>query len=250
MFHLAAYSALIDNTANTDVAALNDQILSVSNGHFLPQRDYSLIFAAVMAATLNRVRIVSPTNRQITLPIIRPIMTAVLPATAPNMADYRKNPFRIRGLEELALEATSGVAMGTERFTALVGLATSMETSPQGDIFTLRGTSTTAAVANAWTDLAITWADTLPAGNYAVVGLEVQSTNAQGARLIFENQTERPGSISITGLGNRTHLMFYKGELGRWGSFRSTRMPTVQVLANAADATHVIHLDIVRISTL
>ncbi len=246
MFHVAAYTASLGNVTNSDTAALTDDILAISNGHFLPQQDMNLAFAFGAGPNTDRIRIVSPTNRQITLPFIRPINVAALPATDPNVGDYRENPFRVRGLEELAIETTTN-AIGPSRITVLLGLWDRPEPQPPGDVFTFRGTSTTAAVANTWTTIVTTFADILPAGNYVVTGMEVQSTNAIAARLILENQVWRPGSVSISALGNRTHAMFYKGGLGSWGRFRSTRLPIVQVLANAADAAHEIYLDIIRV---
>jgi hypothetical protein len=245
-FHLCAFTESIGNLTNEDIAALNDDVLAISNGHFLPQRDYDVAFAALLGPNMDRGRLVSPTNRQITLPFVRPINVAALPATDPNMADYRDTPFRLAGLEEFALEVSTNAA-GPSRITGLVGIMDRLDPVPAGNVFTMRGTSTTAAVANAWTTIVVTWADILPAGVYAIVGMEVQSTNGQAARLILENWPWRPGGVSVNALGNRTHWMFYKGGLGSWGRFRSTRMPIVQVLANAADAAHEIYLDIVRI---
>lgn len=246
-FHMAAYTELLGTTANTDIDALTDDIITITNAHFQPQRDYDLVFAHVQSATLNRVRLVSPSMRQITVPFIRPITLATLPATDPNVADYRSNPFRIRALEEFAMEATSDIAMGTERFTGLVGLSSGLTPMPRGDVYTFRGTSTTAAVANTWTTLTTTFADILPAGSYVVVGGDYVATNAIAFRLNFENQIERPGGLGFATLGLRSHWMFYKGGLGIWGMFTSTRNPIVQVLNNAADAVHTIHLDIVRV---
>ena len=116
-FHMSAYaSTTLSTTANTDIAAVQDDILAISNNHFLPQKDYDLVFAYAQSATLNRVRLVSPTNRQVTLPFLRPVNAGATPATDPNVADYRSTPFGIQALEELALEATSDIAMGNETF--------------------------------------------------------------------------------------------------------------------------------------
>jgi hypothetical protein len=236
---------LIGSTANTDVAALTDDVLTISNNHFLPGRDYDLVYAWAGSPTLDRARIVSPTNRQVTLPFIRPISAAVVPAAEARLMDLHENPFRVRGLEELAIEA-SAAPSATERFTCVLGLSAGFEPAPRGDIFILRGTSTTAATANVWSSIAVTWADILPAGSYAVVGLEVISTNHIASRLIVSNQRERPGAIGVTTAGNRQYHLFRSGNLGVWGRFRSTEMPIVQVLANAADATHTVYLSIIR----
>lgn len=244
-FHVAAFTESIVQLTNEDISALTDDILAIQNGHLFPQMDMDLQFVAVMSPNMDRARLVSPTMRQVTLPFIRPLNVAALPATDPNVADYRDIGIHLRGLEEFALEVTTNAA-GPSRVTGVVGLGGPIDPIPVGDVFTFRGTSTTAAVANAWSTLAVTFADILPAGNYAIVGGEHQSTNGQAFRLILEGQYWRPGGISVSALGNRTHWMFYKGGLGVWGRFKSTRLPIVQVLANAADAAHEIYLDIVR----
>lgn len=246
-WHCAAYTASLGSVTNSDTAALSDGIMVIQNNHFLPQRNMLLHYAAGSGPNTDRIRISSPTNRQITLPFIRPFNGAALPATDPNVADYRANPFLIEGMEELAVE-TSTNAVGPSRITVLVGIGDPLEPAPRGNVFTMRGTSTTAAVANAWTQIAVTWADSLPQGDYLCVGASCQSTNQLASRLTFENQYWRPGGQGITALGNRGHYMFDKGGLGVWGRFRSVRMPNVEVLANAADAVHEIYMDLIRVS--
>ena len=245
-FHTSAFFVALGNTANTNVPPIQDGIIAIANSHLLPQRDYDILFAAISAVTLTRARMVSPTNRQITLPFIRPINAALLPPTDPNVADYRENPFRINALEEFSIEATDSAA-GPNNCTAIVGLAESFEPVPRGNIFTLRGTSVTAAVANVWTQLATTWDDALPAGQYAVVGMSAIATNQLAARLIFENQVARPGSLGVVAEANRNHAMFVKGGLGTWGRFMSTRMPVVEVLNNGTDNAHTVYLDLIRL---
>jgi hypothetical protein len=246
-FHTADYTVAIGTVANTDMPALTDDVLTISNGHFLLQQPLDLVWAAAMSATLNRVRIVSPSNRQITLPFIRPVMPTATPPTDPNVADYRQYPFRVNALEELAMEGTSDIAMGTERAHTLIGLQSNFEPTPSGRIYTMRGTSVTASVANSWTTIVTTWADVLPEGSYAVVGLAYNGTTAIAARLIFEDQIFRPGGLGLAAVGDRTHDMFRKGRLGVWGRFRSTALPQVQVLNGGAVSVHTLWMDLMRI---
>lgn len=246
-YHLAAYTEAIDATANNDVAALNDGIMAIANGHFLPQFNYQLLFAYAGSVTLDRARLNSPSYRQITLPFIIPVNVAALPATPPRLADYRQYPFHVRGLEELAMEATAG-PVGTERFNGLIGLSDGMSPTPPGNVFTLRGTGTTAVVANTWTQVPITWADALEEGRYACVGLSAISTTAIAARLTFENQFLRPGCVGQATVADFNHEVFRKGRLGEWGRFRSTRMPLVEWLANAADAVETVYMDLIKVA--
>jgi hypothetical protein len=243
--HLVAFTASVANSGNVDVTALSDQVLAISNNHFLPQEDWQLLWAASMSATAQRTRIVSPSNRMITLPFIRPLILAAIPNANPNVAWYLENPFRIRGLEELAVEHSQG-AVGAERVCVLLGLQRSYDPVPRGDEFTMRGTGTTTLVANAWTNVPVTWADNLPVGEYTCTGLEAIGTTIQAARMIFENQVERPGCIGNAIGSSRQFYPFSQHQLGAYGKFRPTRMPIVEVLGNAADTAQEFYLKFLR----
>jgi hypothetical protein len=246
VFHTVANFVAIGTTADTDVTPVQDDIVLINNSHFVFQDPIAMIMAAAMSANLSRVKLSTPKTRQITNPFLRPLIGAATPPTSPNVADYRMNPFHLRAQEEISFLATSSIAMGTENLTIVSSYQVSPDPAPQGDIYTLRGTSTTAAVANKWTSLTVTWADNLPQGTYACVGLQHESATAQAARLIFQNQFYRPGALSVTSLQNRSHDMFRLGNSGVYGRFIQTAMPTVQALCNAADASHEVYLDLIR----
>jgi hypothetical protein len=247
MFNLCAYYGNLANVANTDTPSVVDDILAISNNHFLPQQDLDIIFAAAIGGLLDRQRIVSPTNRQITLPFIRPVHAAATFPTNPQVADYRDNPFRIRGLEELAVESTNTGAGPTDTWS-LLALQTTFEPVPRGNIFTLRGTSTTATVADVWTTAAFAWADILPDGTYALVGGYLTGATEIAFRCILENQTWRPGGLAGTAAGNAAWPGQMKGGCGVWGRFKPTRMPIIQILNTAAVAAHTCYLDLVRVA--
>ena len=247
MHHIAAFNSSLAASTLAQVSAVTDGILAIQNNNFILQEPHALLFAAAMSADLQRARIVTPKFRQITTPWIRPITSAAVPGTEPRIADYRDYPLVFREREEISVEAFQSNA-GAQEVTAFIGMSWGIQPAPRGDIYTMRGTSTTAAVADTWTQIAVTWQDSIPVGVFAVVGLNVQSTNARAARLILENQYPRPGSISTATIGSQMHPAFRLGGLGIWGQFNSVRMPNVEVFANAADAAHEIYLDIVKLS--
>lgn len=247
MFHTLAWFVSIGQTVDTDVTPVTDSVMLIQNSHFVPQSDLRCFWAAAMSATLNRARFATPKTRQVTNPWIRPLIQAATPPNNPNVRDWLDSGFSFKGLEEIQLLATSGLAMGNENFTAVASLGVGLQPAPQGDYYPLRGTSTTAAVANKWTQVSMTWQDTLPAGTYAIVGLEHESANAQAARLILQNQQFRPGALSVTGLGNRQNHALTHRKMGVFGTFIQTAMPLVEVLCNAADASHEVYMDIIRV---
>lgn len=246
LFHLAAYTVAIGTTANTDITALTDDILPITNGHFIPPNDYDLIAACVMSPTLTRARLNSGTIRQINPTYIRPITAAAVPGTNPGVMNLRRDPFRVKGQEELALEATSGVAM-TERLTGLIWLERRFEAVPVGDVYIIRASSTTAAVANAWTTIALTFETGLPAGRYAIIDSDCQSTNAIAHRFMLDNQFERPGNMSITAVANRKADILTAQMLGKYGEFSTYSLPRCQVLCNSADNAHDLYISVVKI---
>lgn len=248
MFHLVAFEEAIGTNANTDMDAITDDILAIQNSHFFPGEDLDLIFAAACSATANRARIVTPKLRQITPPIIQPPDANATFGADPNLAVYRDSPLRLRAGEEIAVEFTSDIAMGTEQAYAILGLSRGLRAAPRGDYYALRGTSTTAAVANTWTTLTTTWADSLPQGTYAVVGMRVTGVSEVAARLIFNDQIWRPGCLGSALVGNKGAGIFRNGGLGEWGRFRNDIMPRVQVLNVTTTAVHDIVLDIVQVS--
>lgn len=247
MHHTLAYFKSVDNVANTALNAVSDGIITIQNNNFLPPNDMMILAAYVGSATLTRARLTSPTLRQVTQPQIRPVNVAVLPATNPNVQKFGVTGMRVKGLEELSVQVTSGVAM-TENAYAVLCLLDRFSPSVAGDAITLRGTSTTAAVASTWSLLTYTLDDQLPNGTYAIVGSEVISTNAIAHRWTVDNQFFRPGGMSVTSAGNRTIDEQYDGSWGEWGRFKNTSLPRLEVLCNAADATHTIFLKVVKVA--
>lgn len=247
MFHLLAFLESHDNVANQDLTPVPDSIFTIQNAHFVPQVDHYLYAAMFSALTAERCRIVTPAVRQITRPYIRNINPNLLPITLMPVADYRMEPLIFKGLEELAVEATHTTGGGTFSTVLLAVNKTQLEPPPAGQVYTMRGTSPTAAAADVWSNIAVVWEDTLPVGTYAVVGFQCISTNSLAARLIFEDQWYRPGVVGCVSNDNQHPPIFQKGGMGVYGRFNANRMPNVEVLAHAADATHELYLDFVRI---
>jgi len=246
MFHLGAYTlATFQNTANTDIPALQDGILVIQNNHFILPRDMKLYLAAAMSASLTRARLNSGTIRQINPAYIRPTAVTLLPPTDPNVMDLRDNPMVLAGAEEIQLEAT-GTSTVNEVLTGLIAISPGITPMPQGNITTVRATSTTAAVANVWTPVQLTFETGLPVGEYAVVGCDYVATNALAFRLTFDNQFWRPGWQGMATTGLRPHYAQLWGGMGEWGRFTNYSLPRMEVLNNSTDSTHTFFLQVIK----
>lgn len=242
MFHIEANSLAAAQNVETDLTPVPSPSIAVFNGHWFPQDPPQILFAAAMSTNIVRARIQTPTLLLTTTPWIRGVMAGLVPTSPAQVASYSMNPLDLKAREEIILLGTQSAVAAT-RITTIIGLLFGPNPPAPNDQYTMRGTSVTAAVANAWTLLTITWNNQLPQGNYAATGLQHQSANAQAARLIFLGQYYRPGSVSLANLTDYGHPIFRMGYLGQWGTWRDNIMPNIEVLCNGADAAHELYLD-------
>lgn len=247
MFHLAANFVALANVANTEVPALQDDVLQLRSARHTPSEDLFLFGGYASAVTLVRSRLNAPTTRLVAPSFLIPVQTTLLPPTDPNFMDVRQNPFRLKKDEGIIWESTDSAA-GPNNHYILSVLSPRLDPAPVGDMYTIRGTSTTAAVASTWTTITVTWDSDLPQGIYAVVGGMYIATNAIAFSCIFEGQYWRPGGLGSANAGVRPYAAFLKGGFGKWGQFRSLNPPGIRVLNDGTDAVHTLFLDVVKVA--
>lgn len=246
MYHVVAYTANTNTQTNYDSTPVSDAIIAIQNGHYLPHMQLSLYGGWFGGANLTAIRLVTPRSRQVVPPPLYPIGGALLPPDRPHMFDRRMNPFTLNAVEEVSMQMNVGGTANAQN-VAVMFWGTSIDAVPAGDIYALHGTSTTAAVSLGWTQLTITWDQTIPAGTYAMIGSVHQSTNAIAHRWIFKNQVLRPGFLSITSLGNISDPTMYYGGWGQWGTFNTYTYPSLEVLVNGTDNSHDVTMNIIKI---
>lgn len=248
MLHLLAYDASITNAVETDLAPVNDSIFTIQNGHFVPQKDIYILWAMAMGATISTARLLSPSIRQITTPFIRPIEAAATPGTLFGYQDFGNNALVARAFEELQVNVLQTSA-GAEREIVLLGVSdNAAPTDPVGQTFCMKGTSTTAAVANAWTQIAMSWNDTLPGGVYEIIGIEYVAATGVAARVIFEDSPWRPGAPGVAAMASKSWWKFAFGGYGPYGRFTANRFPNIEVLNTAAVASHTVFMNFRRVA--
>lgn len=162
---------------------------------------------------------------------------------------FMNSPLQLVPGENLQCQTISTGTTAACLSTCVVGLGNGNYVNPfMGmPIETLRYTAAQTLTAHAWTNAALTTTQTLRYGRYAVVGMKYFGATAQAARLVLPETPHRPGCIGVTGRGDSIG-MFRQGNLGSWGEFTSTNLPTVDYLANAADTAEVVYLDVVKIA--
>jgi len=127
---------------------------------------------------------------------------------------------------------------------------------------TIHGLSTTAAVADAWTNIkTITWSHSLPKGRYAIVGMvgatyKASAPTTAALRLVIPDTTWRPGVMLgiMDGSNKQWKNCRYSLELGHlWPlmpeiAFEHDELPTAEILAAAANTAHQFELMLQKIA--
>lgn len=238
MFHLAAYRGALTGATNEAVGGVQDDVLTraQSTNNYVLDTPMTLVAAYAQSLVMTRARLNSPTLRMISPPHIRPVRQAALPAGGELVQWFGNQPLALKANEEIGVEATGDNA---DVATILLWLTTGLMPIPAGPIITQRWTSSTAAVSGVWTSITMTLEQSLPPGDYALVGSECLSTNAIAHRWIIPNQFWRPGVLSQAGVTVQTDIRLQTRQLGRFGQFKNTAMPTCQVLVNGTDNSHI-----------
>lgn len=252
--HLVAYTGSLGNTADTQVNALTDSVLTITNNNFLMQRDSRVLMGWAGATTLTDARLNAPSFANYGDYYIHPVHRSPTAASNPPIfwADYQ--PIKVRANEELKARINDGISgTGVERVTVLALLAGEGETPdpmPEGPVYTFRYTSSTSVTANAWTQLALTFTTTPPPGVYAVVDNHLMSANGIAYRLIFPPRIWRPGSLmNVNQYDNRWNperpWLF-----GPIGYFKVPVYPLIEVLCNSTDSSFTGFLTVKRMGNL
>lgn len=242
--HTVLFSSSIATATESQVNAVSDGIITIQNNNFLPQRPYVASYAAGCATNMQRLRLRTPSIRQIADHWVRGINRANTWGFPQRVDHGGRNALAFKAGEEITALATQNAAGAQTQYVALALSETPPAPVP-GTAYSYRGTSSGTATAGAWTLVPMTWTDALPDGEYAVVGGTFFSATNLVGRLVFENQTLRPGALGVQALENDVDPIFRYGGLGVWGSFRNYAPPQVEVFCTAADTAHEVYLDIV-----
>lgn len=250
MHHTVMYNTVAFNpgaNVEAEIAAVTDNQMTIQNTHIIPQRDTNILAAVAMGATITRARLQTPKLLWPTTFNLTPLSGALNAGTIQRVCDLTRAPLLLKGLEELQVFVTHTAAVAEQNAVSLY-LDQGQQAAPPGDMRTIRATAAGPAVANAWTNVGvITFQNTLPTGNYAIIGGFVQGATCLAWRLFIENQFWRPGAPGMVAVTDLPDELFRFGNLGIWGTFHNTAMPQIEVFCTAADAAFVIGLDIIKI---
>lgn len=246
-YHVLVYNANTFGQTNFDMSPIQDSWIGIQNNHYFPQQSLQLFGGWFGGANASAFTLLTPRTRLVVPPRLMPIQGSLLPPDRPHIYDRRSNPFTLNAVEEIQLLLNVGGAANAQN-TGVLFVGDMIDPTPPGDVFTLHGTATTAAVANQWTQLNIVWDQTIPSGTYKIIGSWHQSTNAIAHRWNMRNKVMRPGFLSLTSLGNMTDPSYYFGGWGPVGDFNTTAYPFIEVYVNGTDAAHDIGINIIKMA--
>lgn len=246
-FTLVAWTENFAGAATLDaLTAIADPHVRVSGDDiWIPEALPFLAGYKALGSVVTAARIESPTLRTLTPIDVSPIDAGTEPTGANLMAKIFANPKTVGGGEALNFKAT---VSGAGRGWGLAWLSDGPLTPITGEVFTVKCTSSTTLTANAWTNGALTFAQTLPRGRYAVVGMRAISAGLVAARLVFPGYAWRPGCVGYDAESDTEDDDFRGGRLGSWGEFDHDVPPTVDFLSTSADISETVYLDLIKIA--
>ena len=243
LFFENTYNATLDN-----ITALSDTKYFISGDDFRVPQDYNQVVGVyAVGATLTRARLSSPSLLKKAPYEIMPIDATAEPVTRPPFVDLSKNPLQLTTAE--ALNAlTTNTATGGDDQTVMVWMANEkIIPITNQEIFTVKATGTTTAVADTWTNGALTLDSDLDPGTYALVGAKAFGATMIACRFIFTKDDSRPGVIAHDAITDIDEPMFRHGRLGEFGRFEHDTPPRFEIYCAAADTAQTFDLDIMRV---
>lgn len=246
--HLVGYETSASNAALTAITPIPDGTVAISgNDVRVPTGMSNICLAAAMinsaTATL-RAQIQAPSLRSVLNFDISPIANGLVFPTLQQSSRMWNTPLALQALEPLDVFVQNGAAVMNRAFIMLCDGPVKPVT---GRVYTVRCTGAASLVTATWVNTALTFGQTLPAGQYQVVGLRVWGANACAARLFFVGQGWRPGVLCSTAEANQDYLDFRFGNTGVWGAFDSTTPPSLDVMG-ITDTAQVVLLDLIKVS--
>lgn len=248
MFTLVGWTESQDSAVLVNVAALADPHVRVEGDNIIvPTEVTNLVGAYALGPNLTRIQLQSPSLRRILNMELNPFDIAAEPVSPSSFHDLTRAPIVLDAEEALSAQAAEDAA-GASRATVLAWLADKAIEPVVGDIRSVRVTAAATLVANAWTNAALTFDQSLPAGRYQLVGGNFVAAGLQAWRCVGVGYTWRPGALGWDTNSDVAPERFRYGHMGTWLEFNHNTPPTIDFLSNSADTAETGVLDLIKIA--
>jgi hypothetical protein len=247
---IAFYESITNNSTYTEVNGVLDQSMSLdSNSRFIMPGNWKILGAYGMGINLSAFRLSAPSLRTMFLPEIYPANDTADVPVLDAIVNYAQYGPRLVQNEPLIVECSRAGA-DAQPVIGGIWIAPDFTPAPRGPAYTARFTFTLTIVAGSWVLGALTQDQTLPAGDYEVVGMACVCNDATFARLVFPGVSQlRPGVLVNDAYGDLTLTdPFRFGRFGTFGRFSNTAIPAIEVLGDTAGAeTGAVYLDLIKV---
>jgi hypothetical protein len=248
VFTLVGWSQSIDTGGVlSEIDALADPHIRVEGKKIVVPSLNKLLGAMAVGATMVDARITSPSLRTVIEHTISPLNADAEPLSPPSYVDMFENPIELVVSEQLTAK-TAETATGAVQQTVLAWLGDGPVTPVKAKFYTIKATSSATLTAYTWTNVPITFDQTLPAGRYQIIGMRAMSAGMIAARLVFPGYPWRPGVIGNDALTDIEASRFRFGNAGVFGEFTHDSPPTVDCLSVSADTSQTFWFDLVKIA--
>lgn len=201
---------------------------------------------AIWAAStdIERCQLESPELRRLFLEEVTPLVQALIPqASIGGLVDMSDNPLQLVTSEKLnvLVEHTAVTYAGV----VLLWLCDGAPKPETGKIHTIRAVPDDAPVAYEWTHSTLTLTQSLPAGDYAIVGGAWVDAAGIAVRFKVPAYAWRPAVLANTIGAGEPNSPFRRGRWGKWLEFKFDSPPTVDMLSSGTSKGE-IYLDLIQ----
>ena len=248
-FTLVGYYENVDTAGVlTQLNALSDQHITFDNKDILvPDWASNIVQAVPIGVSITQSRLSAPSLRQRSELDLYPNGVASSDSVLAGLMNRLERPIALTPGEGLRFSAAEG-ASGAAYCVGLVWLEGERTPVPDGEVETIKATSSTTTTPFSWSLCKLDLSQQLRAGKYAIVGLRAESASLNAARLVIPGSAYRPGVIGARAIGHiRDDVTSYM-RLGNWGEFEHTFVPQLEVLTTAVDTSQTVYLDVIKIA--
>jgi hypothetical protein len=229
------------------IAAIADPHVRVEGNNIVVPSLNKLAGILGIGAYISDLQLDAPSLRRTALQDISKLCIAAEPTVPTPWEDLFEKPRTLDVAEPLSAAVSNSATASTTRVSVLAFLSDGKIEPVPGEIFTVRASAGATLTPYTWTNAALTFRQTLPAGKYAVVGMRAQSDGLIAARLVFPGSPWRPGCIGFDTMSDVDVDRFRMGKAGVWGIFDHVAPPTVDFLSSSADTSEIVWLDLVKV---
>jgi hypothetical protein len=247
-FHtLGFYTQVGIGGVDVQLNGIQDQILTLNGSNqFILPAEAKIKLGYGGGVGMSRLKINTPQLRLLGLPYIQPINITLAVPSPPNIYLPGENGPTIPRSDALSVQSTN-VDAAAQFHLGLMWFDMTPEALPSGQEYHLRFTAAITQVAGSWVNGTLTPDSTLPAGIYAITGMQAFGTNLAAARLVMPGGGWRPGCLAANSASGVTRREFVDGYMGVYGYFDSINIPNLDVLGIGAGATQEVYLDCIRV---